>query len=166
MAIHASAGARISASPRRSSLTVAPVFLHQAWKLPSSRFDPLGPGAFPIAICILLLVLSAPRSPVGLRGRSLGRAETSLIVGSTKRRPARRRPGLAAFVFAATSPMRGPAIRAGRLLLGDGDLSWRVAGVAMSRRTRRHVLIAVAVGVAAGVGLTLVFGGLLGLVLP
>ena len=32
-------------------LVVATVFLVQAWKLPASRFDPLGPGAFPIGIC-------------------------------------------------------------------------------------------------------------------
>jgi hypothetical protein len=147
-------------------IVTAAVFLHQAWRLPSSRFDPLGPGAFPIAICILLLALSAIGLVSVLRGRSLGRAETSLIVGLDEEAGHRRRPALAAFVFAATI--------AYALVLQFAPVDFSVAtafyvavtGVAMSRRTRRHVLIAVAVGVGAGAGLTLVFGGLLGLVLP
>lgn len=147
-------------------IATAALFLHQAWQLPSSRFDPLGPGAFPIAICVLLLVLSGFGLVSVLRGRSLGRAETSLIIGIDAQALHRRRPALAAFVLAATIAYTLVLQFAPVDFAAATAVYVAVAGVAMGRRTRRHILIAVAVGIGAGACLTLVFGGLLGLVLP
>ena len=142
------------------------VFLMQAWKLPASRFDPLGPGSFPIAISILLALLSACGLGLSLAGRSLGEAETSMILGVSNPEGARRRPWLAVFVFLAA-------------VLYAAALQWDLigfflattifvscAGFAMSKRTRRTAAVALAVALGVSAMLTLVFGKLLGLPLP
>lgn len=147
-------------------IVAATAFLYQAWKLPPSRFDPLGPGSFPITICILLILLAGYGLVAALSGRDLGRAETSLIVGMDDEASHRRRPMLAVAVFLAT------ALYA--LVLQKTELPfWAVTavyvalvGIAMSQRSRRQVRIAIAVGVGAGIVLTIVFGHLLELVLP
>jgi Tripartite tricarboxylate transporter TctB family len=149
-----------------SVLLVSLIFLVQAWKLPASRFDPLGPGSFPIAICILLALLSACGLGLSLAGRSLGEAETSMILGVSDEGGARRRPWLAVFVFLA-------------VVAYAAALQWDLigfffattifvscAGFAMSRRTRRAAAVALAVALGISATLTLVFGKLLGLPLP
>ena len=148
-------------------LAVATVFLVQAWKLPASRFDPLGPGAFPIGICILLIVLAGTGLVLTLLGRTLGQAETSLIVGVDGADAGhQRRPGLAVFVFIAT------IVHCAVLQFTPVGFFWATAvfvaatGIAMSKRTPRLIMIALAVGVATSGALTLIFGKLLGLLLP
>ena len=65
----------------------------EAAKLPPSRFDPLGPGSFPLALAGILGLLSLAALLLSLRGRDIGRAETSMVlgldesVGSHRRRP-------------------------------------------------------------------------------
>lgn len=147
-------------------VVTAAVFLHQAWKLPPSRFDPLGPGSFPIAIGILLIILAGFGLVSALLGRDLGRAETSLILGLDGEPEHRRRPFLAVFVFFATATYA--------LVMQFTPLDFAIAtacyvtvvGVAMSRRTPRHIAIAVTLGIGASAALTLIFGHLLELVLP
>jgi putative tricarboxylic transport membrane protein len=148
-------------------LVVATVFLVQAWKLPASRFDPLGPGAFPIGICVLLILLAGAGFILTLFGKALGQAETSLIVGLDDTGTGhRRRPGLAVFVFAAT------VLYAAVLQFTPLGFFWATAifvastGIAMSRRTPRLIAIAIAVGFATSGTLTLIFGKFLGLLLP
>ena len=148
-------------------LVVATVFLVQAWKLPASRFDPLGPGAFPIGICILLIVLAGAGLMLTLLGRTLGQAETSLIVGVGDTDATHRlRPGLAVFVLLAT------IVYGAVLQFTPVGFFWATAifvaatGVAMSKRTPRLIAIALAVGLATSGALTLIFGKLLGLLLP
>jgi hypothetical protein len=148
-------------------LLVTTVFLIQAWKLPASRFDPLGPGAFPIGICILLVVLAGAGLVYTLSGRTLGQAETSLIVGiGDSESGHQRRPGLAVFVFVAT------ILYGAVLQFTPVGFFWATAvfvaatGMAMSRRTPRLIVIAILVGLATSGALTLIFGKLLGLLLP
>lgn len=148
-------------------LVVATVFLVQAWKLPASRFDPLGPGAFPVGICVLLILLAGTGLVLALFGKTLGQAETSLIAGVDDAGSGhRRRPGLAIFVFIATM-LYGAVLQFTPL-----GFFWATAifvasnGIAMSRRTPRLIAIAVAVGLATSGALTLIFGKLLGLLLP
>lgn len=148
-------------------LVVATVFLVQAWKLPASRFDPLGPGAFPIGICILLILLASAGLLFTLSGRLLGQAETSLIVGvGDTDATHRRRPGLAVFVFVAT------ILYGAVLQFTPVGFFWATAvfvastGIAMSKRTPRRIALALFVGLATSGALTLIFGKLLGLLLP
>jgi hypothetical protein len=148
-------------------LAVATVFLVQAWKLPASRFDPLGPGAFPIGICILLIALAGAGLLLTLLGKTLGRAETSLIAGVGEGDAGHvRRPALAVFVFIAT------ILYGAVLQFTPVGFFWATAvfvtvnGIAMSRRTPRLIAIALAVGFATSGALTLIFGKLLGLLLP
>jgi putative tricarboxylic transport membrane protein len=148
-------------------LVVATVFLVQAWKLPTSRFDPLGPGAFPIGICILLIVLAAAGLVMTLSGKALGQAETSLIVGVEDGEAAhKRRPGLAVFIFVATIVF-GAILQftsLGFFWVTAGFIA--VAGIAMGPRTPRLIALAIAIGFGISGALTLIFGKLLGLLLP
>ncbi|MEJ1159161.1 tripartite tricarboxylate transporter TctB family protein [Prosthecomicrobium sp. N25] len=143
------------------------VFLRESWKLPASRFDPLGPGAFPIAICVLLALLSAAALVLAAAGRDLGAAETSLIVGvGTGEGEGRPRHGLGVFVALATAAYAA--------LLGYAPVGffWATAayvfatGFAMSDRSLRSALLALAVAAGVAAVLTLGFGTLLGFPLP
>ena len=62
-------------------LGVSLVLGWQAAKLPPSRFDPLGPGSFPLALAVILGLLSLAALALTLRGRDIGRAETAMILG-------------------------------------------------------------------------------------
>ncbi len=139
----------------------------QAAKLPPSRFDPLGPGSFPLALSIILGLLSLGALVLTLRGRDIGRAETSMVLGLDDSVGShRRRPWLAAGTLAA--------LVAYALVLQYAPLGffWPTAaaifglGAAMSRRTPRQLLIAALVGVAMSGLLTWLFGRVLLLSLP
>jgi hypothetical protein len=147
-------------------LIVGVVFLVQAWKLPPSRFDPLGPGSFPIAICLLLIVLSGLALVQSLRGKSLGAAETSMILGVGEEGLGRRRPLLALLVLLLA------AAYAAALHWVPLGFFWATtafvfaAGFGMSRRSLKAAAIALAVALGVSGALTFVFGGLLGFPLP
>lgn len=168
MAAKSSKAQRADAAFAAVVLIVALVFLAQAWRLPPSRFDPLGPGSFPIAISILLAVLAGAALLLSLAGRDLGAAETSIIlgVGDETEGAGRRRHGLGLFVFVATAVYAA--------VLGYTPVGFFAAttafifaaGYAMSDRSRRSVLVALAVAFGVSAALTLGFGRLLGFPLP
>jgi len=147
-------------------LVVGIVFLIQAWKLPPSRFDPLGPGSFPIGICLLLIALSGLALVLSLMGRSLGAAETSMILGVGEEGTGRRRPMLALLLLLLA------AAYAAALQWTPLGFFWATAafvfaaGFAMSRRSPRTAAIALAVAAGVSGALTFVFGRLLGFPLP
>jgi hypothetical protein len=138
----------------------------QAWKLPPSRFDPLGPGSFPIAICLILILLSGLALGVSLIGKSLGAAETSMILGVGEDGSGRRRPLLAVVVFALA------AAYAAALHWTPLGFFWATsafvfaAGYTMSRGGAKTAARALAVALGVSGALTFVFGGLLGFPLP
>ena len=147
-------------------LVIGVVFLVQAWKLPPSRFDPLGPGSFPIGICRLLIGLSGLALVRSLLGKNLGAAETSIILGLGNEEGGLRRPGPAVSVF----------LQAGAY---GAVLHWTpvgyfwataafvfAAGFAMSRRGAKMAAVALAVALGVSAVLTVVFGQLLGFPLP
>ena len=146
-------------------LAIGLVFLVQAWRLPPSRFDPLGPGSFPIAICLLLIVLSSTALVLSLLGRNLGAAETSMILGIGDE-GGKRRPWLAVFVFLAA------AAYVAVLQWTPVGFFWATAafvfaaGLAMGGRTVRTAAIAAAVALGTSAALTFLFGRLLGFPLP
>ena len=78
----------------------------------------------------------------------------------------RRRPGLAVFVFVAT------ILYGAVLQFTPVGFFWATAvfvastGIAMSKRTPRRIALALLVGLATSGALTLIFGKLLGLLLP
>jgi hypothetical protein len=146
-------------------LAVGLLFLVQAWRLPPSRFDPLGPGSFPIAICLLLIVLSGAGLVLSLTGRSLGAAETSMILGIGEG-GGKRRPWLAVFM------MLGAAVYAAVLQFTPLGFFWATAafvfagGFAMRRGGLRTAAVALVVALGVSATLTFVFGSLLGFSLP
>lgn len=148
-------------------LGVSLVAFWQAWKLPPSRFDPLGPGSFPLALAAILGVLSVAALGLTLRGRDIGRAETSMVLGLDDTGGShRRRPWLAAGTLAALV-VYGLVLQYTPL-----GFFWATAaaiaglGAAMSSRTPRHLAIALVVGVAMSGLLTWLFGRVLLLSLP
>ena len=139
----------------------------QAWKLPPSRFDPLGPGSFPLALSAILSFLSLAALAMALRGRDIGRAEMSMVLGvAGSEGDHRRRPWLAAGTLAAL-------VAYGLVLELTGlGFFWASAGliaglgIAMGRRSPREITIAVAVGLVMSGLLTWLFGRVLLLALP
>lgn len=146
---------------------VGAVGLSQSLRLPPSRFDPLGPGSFPSAICGLLLLLSGIGLVQIFRNRSLGRAETSLLTGISEQNEFKQHPWLAASLYAGTA---GYAV----LLQFTGlDFLWATivylfsAGVLLSRNMLpRTLLISLAVAICASAALTYIFSRLLVVALP
>lgn len=148
-------------------MAVSAFFFVEARRLPPSRFDPLGPGTFPLAISGLLVLLGALALILTLLGRNIGRAEISLIVGVSDADASHRpRPWLAVFAFLAV------AAYALVLQFTPVDFFWATAGliavlgIAMSDRSPRMIAIAVAVGLGASGAITVLFGQLLRLLLP
>jgi putative tricarboxylic transport membrane protein len=139
----------------------------QAAKLPPSRFDPLGPGSFPLALAGILGLLSLAALALTLRGRDIGRAETAMVLGVDAGEGShRRRPWLAVGTLAAL-------VAYGLVLQFTAvGFFWATAvliaglGAAMSRRTPRQLAIAAAVGLAMSGLLTWLFGRVLLLSLP
>jgi hypothetical protein len=146
---------------------VSAVFLMLALQLPPSRFDPLGPGSFPISICLLLMACSGFGVAKLLAGRSLGRAETSLIVGIGEETEHARNPWLAvallalAFAYAVVlqfTPFGFSIATALFVILGSVVMSRNIA--------MRTILVSAVVGVGASAVLTFIFSRLLLVALP
>jgi len=139
----------------------------EAAKLPPSRFDPLGPGSFPLALAVILGALSLAALALTLRGRSIGRAETSMVLGLDESVGShRRRPWLAAGTLA------GLVAYALVLQYTAVGFFWATAaviaglGAAMSSRTPRHLAMAAVIGLVMSGILTWLFGRILLLSLP
>lgn len=139
-------------------LVLSAVVGWQAAKLPGSRFDPLGPGAFPKLLAGVLgacsLVLLA-RLALGLR---VGEADTALVLGVQGGDDGhRRRPWLAVGVYLAT------ALYVAVLTFSGVGFFWitaaylAVIGVAMTNRSARRVGVAAGVAVASAGAVTFLF---------
>ncbi|MBS7700808.1 MULTISPECIES: tripartite tricarboxylate transporter TctB family protein [unclassified Chelatococcus] len=162
------------ARERRSDLVfmiivfaVSAVVLVEASRLPASRFDPLGPGAFPLGICVLLLVLTAFGIVKALLGHSLGRAETSLLTGVGQETPYRQHPWLAVALYLSTIAYVCV------LQFAPVHFTWPTAAyivaasLLLSRSlVKRTLLAALAVGASASAILTYIFGHILVVALP
>jgi hypothetical protein len=147
---------------------VSAVVWWEARKLAPAPFDPLGPKSFPMWIAGALGLLSVVAAIIVLCGRTLGRADTSLILGIGDDTPTdyQLRPGLAVAASALTV-----AYVAVLTLTGTGFLWATIAyigalGWAMSERTRRHAIIAAAVAVIGGIAITFLFTKIFVLDLP
>jgi hypothetical protein len=114
----------------------------------------------------LLIVLSGLALVQSLRGKSLGAAETSMILGVGEEGLGRRRPLLALLVLLLA------AAYAAALHWVPLGFFWATtafvfaAGFAMSQRSLKAAAIALAVALGVSGALTFVFGGLLGFPLP
>jgi tripartite tricarboxylate transporter TctB family protein len=94
-------------------LVAAGVTWREARRLPPAPYDPLGPGAFPVAVSIALVLLGLAMLARLLAGRSLGGATTGMAVGLAAVAGHPRRPWTAAgtlllaFAYAGALSVRG-----------------------------------------------------------
>ncbi|MBM3599880.1 MAG: tripartite tricarboxylate transporter TctB family protein [Alphaproteobacteria bacterium] len=140
----------------------------EASKLPPAPFDPLGPKSFPMWIAMALGGLSVVAVIMALFGRALGRAETSLILGIGEEAPEdyALRPGLAVLAAVITMAYAAALSFTGISFLWATMAYIGALGWAMSDRTRRHTIIALAVAVISGAAITLIFTKIFVLDLP
>ena len=140
----------------------------EARKLPPSPFDPLGPKSFPIwlsyALAALAIVLLA-RVVLGLR---VGKSTVSLILGVGGDAPTeyRLRPGLAAFVFACTLAYAAVLTFTPLSFLWSTIAYMAVLGLAMSDRSPRQRMLAVAVAAIGGAAIFYTFTRIFVVALP
>jgi hypothetical protein len=149
-------------------MAISTVVWWEASKLAPAPFDPLGPKSFPMWIAGALGLLSLAAVIVILCGKSLGRSETSMILGIGEEAPSdyTLRPGLA--VAASLLTIAYVAV----VTLTDLGFLWATIGYifalgwAMSDRTKRHTVIAATTAVVAGVAIHLLFTKIFILDLP
>jgi hypothetical protein len=87
-------------------LAIASIVFVAGWREPPAVYDPLGPGAVPMAAAVALFALGLALLVRALLGLHIGQAGQSLIGGldtSSEEVGYPLRPGLAAFAFAATA---------------------------------------------------------------
>jgi putative tricarboxylic transport membrane protein len=140
----------------------------QASLLRPSPYDPLGPGAFPKLISILLGALSIILIARVLLGYDVGASDTSLISGLTEDegRTHRKRPLLALGLLLAV------VVYTVVLTLTPVGFLWAtivflaVSGFAMSARRPRDAAIAVAVAGVVALSVHFLFTRVLVAVLP
>ncbi len=147
---------------------ISAVVWWQASKLAPAPFDPLGPKSFPMWIAGALGLLSIVAIVMLIVGRALGRSETSLILGIGDEAPTdyALRPGLAAAAAILTVIYVATLTFTGVGFLWATTAYIGVLGWAMSDRTPRHNVTAVAIAVLAGAGITLLFTKIFILDLP
>lgn len=140
----------------------------QASKLAPAPFDPLGPKSFPMWIAGALGLLSVVSVIVILCGRALGRSDTSLILGIGEEAPTdyTLRPGLALIATGLTVVYVAVLTLTGLGFLWATIAYIAALGWAMSDRTPRHTIIALAIAVIAGFGITYLFTKIFVLDLP
>lgn len=147
--------------------SISAIMLVASLQLPPSRFDPLGPGAFPVGICTLLLLLSGIGIGKVLRGRSLGRAETSLLTGIGEQVEYRQHPWLAASLYLGTVVYVAVLQFTPVGFMGATAAYVTIAGIALSRNALpRTLLTAATVGVCTSAVLSYIFTELLTVALP
>lgn len=138
-------------------LALAVVVFATAWQLPPSLFDPLGPGAFPLLVSGLmggLALILLGRLALGL---ATGRSATSIIQGMGAETEHRQRPWLAVGLYLLTVAYALALAFAHIGFLAPTVVYVGVLGFALSGRTRRDALTALAVAVVGGIGTWLLF---------
>jgi hypothetical protein len=94
-------------------LVAAGVTWREARRLPPAPYDPLGPGAFPVAVSLALALLGLAMLARLLVGRSLGGATMGMAMGLDAAADHARRPWTAAgtlllaFAYAGALSVRG-----------------------------------------------------------
>lgn len=138
-------------------LVVAAIVFASAWQLPPSLFDPLGPGAFPLLVSGLLGALSLMLLGRLALGLSTGRSRTSIIQGLGAPQDFRPRPWLAVGLYLWTCVYAAVLAFAQIGFLAPTVVYLAVLGWALSGRTRRDALTALAVAVIGGGATWLLF---------
>jgi hypothetical protein len=138
-------------------LVVAGVVFASAWELPPSLFDPLGPGAFPLMVSGLLGALALVLLGRLALGLSTGRARTSIIQGLGAPQDFRARPWLAVGLYLWTCVYALVLAFAQIGFVAPTVAYLAVLGFALSGRTKREAVTALAVAVVGGVATWLLF---------
>ena len=150
-------------------LAVAGITWWEARALPPGRFDPLGPGAVPVALCYVTAALGGLILLRVALGREVGHARQSLLVGlhedggelGYRRRPDR---AVATAVFSVLYVL---AMHQGWLGFLPATAAFLVVlGALLVERTPRAQTISFLVGVGTAVFLELIFRRVLILDLP
>ncbi len=140
----------------------------QASLLRPSPYDPLGPGAFPKLVSLLLGVLSIILIARVLLGYDVGASDTSLISGLTEDegQTYQKRPllalGLLATVVVYTAVLTLTSVG----FLPATIVFLAVSGFTMSSRRPRDAAIALAVAGVVGLSVHILFTRILAAVLP
>jgi putative tricarboxylic transport membrane protein len=138
----------------------------EAIRLRPSPFDPLGPGSFPKLVAALLGVLSLVLLARLALGRKVGQSETSLVLGVGGEAAHRRRPALAMGVCGATLLYVSALTFTPIGFLPATVVYLAALGIALSGRSRREVVTALAVAVVGGGAVALLFTKVLFVALP
>ncbi len=133
-------------------LILAVVVFATAWQLPPSLFDPLGPGAFPLLVSGLMAMLALIQLGRLALGLATGRSATSIIQGMGGDAEYRQRPWLAAGLYVLTIVYALALAYAKVGFLAPTALYIGILGFALSQRTRKDGLTAIAVAIIGGVG--------------
>ena len=151
-----------------STLAVSAIVWWEASKVRPSPYDPLGAGAFPKLVSVLLAGLAILLIARVLLGYAIGASDTSLISGLTDDgdETHRRRPFLAVGVLA------GLTLYIAALTLTSVGFLWAtivfvaVIGFAMSDRRPRDLVVAGLIALFIGVALNFLFTRVLIVALP
>lgn len=149
-------------------LVVACVVFAAGWREPPAVYDPLGPGAVPMAAAAVLFALGLTLLVRALLGLEIGQAAQSLIGGldaAATDVDYPLRPGLAVFAFAATSAYVA-AIWLGVPFFLSTFAFLAGLGLAMSRLRRPLAWWVVGSSLAATVAIEYVFRKVLLVPLP
>lgn len=133
-------------------LILAVVVFVTAWQLPPSLFDPLGPGAFPLLVSGLMAMLALIQLGRLALGLATGRSATSIIQGMGGDADHRQRPWLAAGLYMLTVVYALALAYAKVGFLLPTVVYIGILGFALSQRTRKDGLTAIAVAIVGGVG--------------
>ena len=149
-------------------LVIAGIAFVAGWQEPPAVYDPLGPGAVPMAAAAALFALGLALLVRALLGLSIGQAAQSLIGGldaTAKDVGYPLRPGLAAFAFAATAAYVA-AIWLEVSFFISTFAFLAVLGLAMARMQRPLAYWVVGTALAATVSIEYVFRKVLLVALP
>lgn len=149
-------------------IVVAGVAFVAGWREPPAVYDPLGPGAVPMAASAALLALGLALLVRALLGLHIGQAAQSLIGGldaTADEVDYPLRPGLAAFAFAATAAYVA-AIWLNVPFFVSTFAFLAVLGLAMARMRRPLAYWVVGTAAAATVSIEYVFRKVLLVALP
>ncbi len=149
-------------------IVVGGVAFVAGWREPPAVYDPLGPGAVPMAAALALLALGFALLVRALLGLHIGQATQSLIGGldaSAGDAGYPLRPGLAAFAFAATAAYVA-AIWLNVPFFLSTFVFLAILGLAMARMRRPLIYWVIGVALTATAAIEHVFRKILLVALP